>query len=141
MSLPPLTLEVLADALNTPVSELRLPCAFCGQVLSLFDLWDFQVSNLGVVVRPPWLLGACRDCRRRVAAWELAVHAEVTVEGDLLVLLAGRSLRDVRVHCQGCLGEVSYTDKLRAVESQQPFVLVRKRWRTYCRSCGGGNHA
>lgn len=131
----PFDLPQLLSHLRLNVAGVLLPCVFCGGVCGLQDNFDFCASGLKVVWKNGYYHIACKRCRRQAAAAEDHCYRQCHGESDFVEACTGLPLLHVDINCIACLGKLGATEKLLARETRRPFILVRNRWRGYCRNC------
>lgn len=131
----PSTLQDYCSNFNISFFDLRIPCIFCGFILTTQHLAGFVHKNLSLVWRGDSCFACCLNCCRLSAKFELSRHYQCSVLAEHLEVFLGKPLSEIIIRCCLCLKHLDLPEKIDTISRSDWFHLVRCQWKGYCRDC------
>lgn len=131
----PMSIADLARLLDIPVVDLLVPCNFCFNFLTYFELCDFDSKLLTLIWKDDKVFGCCRRCSIASGFFEFQQFYQGSVIGRDIEAVEQKSIFDICVRCHHCLRLLDSIEKLDICGRQQPFHKVRDSWKGLCKFC------
>ncbi|ANG09005.1 E6 [Human papillomavirus type 195] len=131
----PMSIADLARLLDIPVVDLLVPCNFCFNFLTYFELCDFDNKLLTLIWKDDKVFGCCRRCSIASGFFEFQQFYQGSVIGRDIEAVEQKSIFDICVRCHHCLRLLDSIEKLDICGRQQPFHKVRDNWKGLCKFC------
>lgn len=131
----PSRLHELPEYYNLDICEIYVTCVFCNNLLTLDDTLNFEKADLNLVWRHGWPYGCCQACCKKAGFCEFMRYYQLSVSGDAIESVTGKTLLQLQIRCFGCLCPLDLATKLEHAWNKYPFHFVQNRWKGCCGDC------
>nr|ART66890.1 E6 [Bat papillomavirus] len=129
------TLRDLAEARNTTVDDLVIPCRFCKKKLTAYDKFFFEYCQLKLLKRGQRYHGGCVFCVRLTAEVEFLCHAQFSFLASHCIAVFGRDIYSLDVRCLKCQRPLTDNEKGFVLHYNGVVHLVKDRIKARCSLC------
>ncbi|QBR53190.1 E6 protein [Tree shrew papillomavirus 1] len=129
------TLRDLCRDRRCKLQDLRISCVFCKGPLCLYDLHNFDISDLVCSLKNGVYYAACERCIRVVCQQEFCNFLEATYYPEDILNFFGIPLFWLKLRCPWCCRKLCLLEIAYVLQNHSRVYKVKGQFKSECLLC------